>query len=556
VSSAMSAESVSLEEVLAAIEADELERASSLCAALVAEEPTNAEAIHLLGVIGYQGGVSPDQVLDLIDQAIALDDSVGQFHNSRGAVLYAQERDAEAERSLRRAISLSPSDGSIWNNLGNALLRLNRVEEAEDCFRQALFATPGLLAAINNLGVALKRRGQLDKALICFREAVTHDPLYLDAYFNAGELCYYMGRMGDAEAAFRRVLEIDPEFAPAHASLAQTLHDLGRADEALAALKTGLQHSPDDADLNFSLRLQLSSMVPAWHIPMINDEERNLAYDAALCRAIRPGDLVLEIGTGSGIVAMMAARAGAARVITCELLPIMAETAQEVVRANGLGPKITVINKKSTQLRVGEDLPEKADVFVSELVNVGMLAPNMLAVLAHARENLVKPDAKIIPQSARVFGALIQCDHLARVNPVRAIHGFDMSLMDRFRSPGYAQIDLAADPHRLLSEKFAALDFDFRRDMKERDQRSLVIDATAEGLCHGIAFWFDLAMDDETVYRSDSPARTNHWKQAVEFFPKARKVKPGDKVEIVAGYDQTRIFFRPAAGATGSKNRK
>ena len=130
------------------------------------------------------------------------------------------------------------------------------------------------------------------------------------------------------------------------------------------------------------------------------------------------------------------------------MLPTIADAASDIISANGYGDKITVITKKSTQLKIGQDLPEKADVFVSELLNVGMLAPNMLSIIRHARENLVKPEGRIVPERATVHGVLIDCEHLARINPVREIAGFDMSLMDRFRSPGYAVIDFAADPQR------------------------------------------------------------------------------------------------------------
>jgi tetratricopeptide (TPR) repeat protein/predicted nicotinamide N-methyase len=533
----------SIEPVMVAIERGQLGEASAICADLVAREPDNADAVHLLGVIGFQGGADPVQALDLIERAIALDPNWAQFHNSRGALLYTLGRNDTAETSFRIATMLKPEDSMAWNNLGNALLRLDRVEEAETAFRQALAKPPVQVAAINNLGIALKRRGQFEKALICFNEAIRHDPNFIDAHFNAGEILYQLDHMPEAENCFREALRLDPKCAPAYASLAQALHDQQRPDDAMTVIRAGLSQLPEDEDLNFALRLQLSSMVPAWHIPMINDEERNTAYDLALQRAVRPGDLVFEIGTGSGIVSMMAARAGAGQVVTCEVLPTIADAARDIIAANGYADKITVVTKKSTQLRLGEDLPEKADLFVSELINVGMLAPNMLSIIRHARENLLKPEGRIVPEASTVYGVLLESDHLARINPVREIAGFDMSGMDRFRSPGYAVIDFASDPHRRLSDRFAALNFDFRVDMKEMDSHRLVVPVTEAGTCHGIAFWFDLHMFEDVVYHSDSHSRTNHWKQAAHFFKTPIAVKPGDRLTIAAGYDNTRIFF-------------
>lgn len=531
------------EDAMAIAEAGDLESAKTICLALLDGEPNHAAALHLLGVIAYQTGAEAETALEMLDRAIAIDSGQAQYFNSQGALLYALNRNAEAEVAFRRATELNPGDLGAWNNLGNVMLRLDRVKAAETCFRQALNATPAPVSAINNLGIALKRQGMFDKALTCFREAVRQDPEFLDAHFNLGELYYQLDDMKSAEAQFRRAIEVDSACAPAHASLAQCLHDQHREEESLATLKAAVERLPDDEDLQFALRLQLSSMIPAWHIPMINDDERNAAYERALRRAVRPDSVVFEIGTGSALVAMMAAAAGAKQVVTCEVLPILAEVAQETVARNGFADRIKVVAKKSTQVKLGEDLPEKADVFVSELINIGMLAPNMLPIIRHARENLVKPGAAIIPAAAKVWGALAQCDHLAQINPVRTICGFDMGAFDRFRSPGYTPIDLAADPHRLLSDRFGALDFDFRANMKEIDSQGLSVMVTEAGLCHGVAFWFDLLLDDETVYHSASRSRTNHWKQAMQFFPQPIEVRPGDRLEIAAGYDNTRIFF-------------
>lgn len=529
-----------------ALEEGRLEEASRICAELIALNPRNAAAIHLLGVVAYQSGNGVAEAMELVERAIALDPHQGKFYNSRGALHYAEDRDHEAAADFRQATLLSPEDSMAWNNLGNALLKLGQVSDAELAFRRALARQPAPVAAINNLGVALKRQGHFEKALICFREAILHDSSYLDAHFNMGELLYQMDEIAASEEYFRRAIELDPDCAPAYASLSQVLHNQRKPDEAVAALQQGLARLPQDPDLNFALRLQLSSVVPAWHLPMINDEERNEAYQRALERNVKPEDLVLEIGTGSGLVAMMAARAGAQQVVTCEVLPEIAAIAKDVISSNGYGDRINVVVKKSTQLRVGEELPEKADVFVSELINVGLLAPNMISVIRHARENLVKPDARIIPQAAQVYGALLQCDHLARINPVGEIAGFDMSPMDRVRSPGYAQIDLAADPHQRLSDDFAAFTFDFRTDLAEAARHTLEVMATVPGLCHGVAFWFDLEMDDKITYRSASLTRTNHWKQAMHFFPRPIPVRPGEKLRIVAGYNATRIYFDPA----------
>ncbi|HYC03891.1 MAG TPA: tetratricopeptide repeat protein [Azospirillaceae bacterium] len=519
-----------------------LAEAEMSCRSALAAEPVNSEATHLLGIIALRAN-RPVEAHELFEKAIELDGGNAQYHNSRGVLLYGCRHFEEAEESFRKAVELDPRDPLAQNNLGNALRALGRLEEAEPCFRAAVELRPSYAEAHNNLGNTLREMGVLDEAEFCFRHSLALRPHNLDAMFNLGALLLYTDRLEEAGRLFAAVLAADPTRFEAAICLSQVFQGQGRVDDAVALLTGAHNRAPDNQAVLFALQLLRSTQVPAWHIPMINDHERNDAYEAALLRAVKPGDVVLEVGTGSGLVAMMAARAGAAKVVTCEMHQPLVEVARETIALNGYADRISVVAKKSTELVVGQDLPEKADVFVSELINVGMLAPDMLAILQHARRNLVKPGAKIIPAAATVYGQLIQADELRRMSPVRTVSGFDMSRFDQFRTPGYQVIDLAGDPHRMLSEPFAAWKFDFRQPMADSELKTLTINAAETGTVHGVAFWFDLHMDEEVTYSSKSAARTNHWKQAVYFFAHDLKVTKGQPVMVGTGYDRTQIHF-------------
>ena len=76
---------------------------------------------------------------------------------------------------------------------------------------------------------------------------------------------------------------------------------------------------------------------------------------------------LLEIGTGSGLLSIMAANLGAHEINTCETNSIMATTARQVIADNNLSEKINVIQKKSNNIKIGEDMNKQADVLVSEI---------------------------------------------------------------------------------------------------------------------------------------------------------------------------------------------
>jgi type III protein arginine methyltransferase len=108
-----------------------------------------------------------------------------------------------------------------------------------------------------------------------------------------------------------------------------------------AALALAL--APDDAQLAARVKSFINRAVPQWHFSLVHDHARNAAYDAALRRVVTPTSRVLEIGAGTGLLAMMAARAGAAAVITCEVVPAIAEKAAEIVAHNGYANRVRVI---------------------------------------------------------------------------------------------------------------------------------------------------------------------------------------------------------------------
>lgn len=533
-----------LNDAIRLLRTNDLGGAEAACRAILATDPHNAQALHLLGVVAAHTG-HPDGALDLFALAIAEDGKDPSFHNSRGSLLFQLGRATEAEAAFRAGIALNDRLPELHGNLGNALKALGRLEDAEGAFRAALALRGDAPEMHNFLGTTLRELGRLDEAEAAFRAALERAPEYLEARYNLAEALSTRGALEEAEEAFRVVIAAAPRFVPAHVGLAHTLQSLDRANEAVEAIEAARAIAPDHPLVQFTRRLIYSNAVPGWHLPMINDFERNDAYEAALKRAVTPDSLVLEIGTGSGIVAMMAARAGARKVVTCEVNPILARIARETVANNGYADRIDVVPKLSTRLSVGADgdLPEKADVFVSELINIGMLAPRMLSVLQHARTHLVKPGGAIIPRASTVYAMLVETPELARINPVKTIGGFDMSTFDVFRSPGYQQIDLGAETHTPLSSAFTALDFDFTHNMPEEGGREIAVEITAEGTCHGVAFWFDLHMDEEITYRSESRARTNHWKQAMTYLETPIRVRPGDRLTIVARYDNNQISF-------------
>ena len=133
---------------------------------------------------------------------------------------------------------------------------------------------------------------------------------------------------------------------------------------------------------------------PVEHARMLHDNRRTSDYIAALRKAVRPEDIVLDVGTGSGVLAIAAARAGARHVYAVEASDI-ADAAERVFAANGVHDKVTLIRGWSRDI----ELPEPADVLVAEVIGNEPFEEEILETTLDARRRLLKPDARLIPHT-------------------------------------------------------------------------------------------------------------------------------------------------------------
>ncbi|MCP3956092.1 MAG: class I SAM-dependent methyltransferase, partial [Desulfobacterales bacterium] len=143
----------------------------------------------------------------------------------------------------------------------------------------------------------------------------------------------------------------------------------------------------------------MSTMFPVHtHLKMLADRHRIAAYKKAILDNIRPGDIVADIGTGTGVLAFLALQAGAARVYALESNAII-ETARKMSADNGFLEKIVFINADSREAR----LPEKVDVIITETFGGMGLDEGIIDILADARERLLKPGGVILPESMNLW---------------------------------------------------------------------------------------------------------------------------------------------------------
>lgn len=326
--------------------------------------------------------------------------------------------------------------------------------------------------------------------------------------------------------------------------LAQFMRKDGQLEAAHMLCRRVLALVPANSELAARARQFWSETVPSWHFNIVRDERRNAAYDAALRRAVGPQSRVLEIGTGSGILAMMAARAGAAAVVTCEMTPEIADLAKEVIALNGYADRVRVVAKHSDKLDVIADLGGRADILVSEIVSNNLLQENVLPAHERAVRDLLKPGGVVIPAGGRIRVALADDAEMERVR-LGTIAGFDLSPFNRAQRSAW-RIEVGEARLTLHSEAADLFTFDFASGDYCAPARTSVVCHSTGGRVSGIAQWMALQLDAETGYENrPEPGAISCW--AVLFYPLPQPIDtvPGQPFRIFGAHDR----YRPAIWA-------
>jgi tetratricopeptide (TPR) repeat protein len=214
---------------------------------VLAREPNNADALHLLGMVEYASG-RHETAVALIGQAIRSRPQVAAFHNNLGNALLAAGKAEEACLALEEALRLAPAYAEAMVNYGNALQRLRRWDEAVAWLVRALELRPELAEAYNNLGNALAGKGDLEGAAVCLTEALRRKPDYAEALLNLAHVRRKQRRFEEAEGCCRQALALAPAFFHAYVTLAAVLVELGRIEAAEGAARRAVSLRPEDPD--------------------------------------------------------------------------------------------------------------------------------------------------------------------------------------------------------------------------------------------------------------------------------------------------------------------
>lgn len=249
------------------------------------------------------------------------------------------------------------------------------------------------------------------------------------------------------------------------------------------------------------------------HRHLLEDRVRTRAMCGAVSEAVRPGDVVADLGTGTGILAVTAVRAGARRVYAIERSPVI-EAARRIAAANRVDDRIVFLPGHSRDV----DVPEPLDVLVSECFGIMAIGGTMLQALTRLRERVLRPGGRVVPERVAVWIAPVQAprfeDYLSFWDGELA--GVDVSSARHWPRNNLYNVDargveLLAPPARIAS-------IDLRTETVDGACRAdIELAATRDGTLHGWVGWFTSQLTADRVLDTSPDAPLTVWRQV--FFP-------------------------------------
>lgn len=256
-------------------------------------------------------------------------------------------------------------------------------------------------------------------------------------------------------------------------------------------------------------------------------------YARAIAQAVRPGDVVLDVGAGTGILGYLACRAGASRVHAIEPSDIL-ELAREIAAANGLADRI--VHRRLLSFDV--DLPARADVAIVSMLSRFGVEDGILPSVLDLKARLLRPGARFVPAAVELWTA-----------PVDIPEWYDVSVRSWLRpsdggsyQPAAAAVvartastivpagALLGAPTSAARLEFATLDSpSLRCRVTHRVSRA--------GAVHAVAGWSEWTFSDGDV-SGNRPGGSNTWGQLLFPFDQPVSVAPGDRVELELDMDQ------------------
>ncbi len=261
---------------------------------------------------------------------------------------------------------------------------------------------------------------------------------------------------------------------------------------------------------------------------MIADRARFGAYADAIQRTVRPGDVVVDVGCGPGVFALLACAAGAKRVYAIDAGEVI-HFARQLAVANGCADRIEFIHGDSRQT----ELPERADVFVSDVRGALPLFDDALPAIEDARVRFMKEGGVQIPERDTLYAAIVEApDFYKRLTSPWKDAGRGLNLSSPLPLVLNAVYKLRSKAEQLVTDAQIWCTLDYTAQPNTHAAAKLRFRATRSGIGHGITAWFEAVLVEGIGFSTGPGPATSVYGQGFLPWLEAVALEPGQEIEV------------------------
>lgn len=271
------------------------------------------------------------------------------------------------------------------------------------------------------------------------------------------------------------------------------------------------------------------------HEEMLKDEVRTVTYRNSMYhnKHLFKGKIVLDIGCGTGILSMFAAKAGAARVIGIECSNIV-EYAQKIVEANNLSKTISILKGKVEEVILPDGI-EKVDIIISEWMGYCLFYESMLDTVLFARDKWLQKDGMLFPDKATLYICGIEDRQYKdeKINWWDDVYGFDMSSIRKV-AISEPLVDIV-DPKQVVTNACLIKEVDLytvtKADLEFASPFNLQV--RRNDYVQALVTYFTIEFTKchkRTGFSTAPELPYTHWKQTVFYFDEYMTVKKGEEI--------------------------
>ena len=268
---------------------------------------------------------------------------------------------------------------------------------------------------------------------------------------------------------------------------------------------------------------------PSVHADLVFDQTRVGAYRDAINATVTEGDVVADLGAGTGLLTFLCLQAGARKVHAIERSEAIA-WAREIADRNDFSSRIVFHKCDAREAQ----LDEKVNVLVSELMGHAAFEEGMAETISVAKSHFLAPNGRIIPRSVILKAALASQDDFYRtyIDVWRQFDGIDYSSMREKAVRGAYLLDIrpdqvCSDSHVVLAENFTASPRSLKKTFVFKSWRTCTI--------NGLVFWFDAKLTSDICLSSGPNSRT-HWMQCFTPLEDPLSVSSGEEIPITVQF--------------------